>query len=719
MSARLGFESYPMIDPAELGQWPNAGYGSLEAVRCHLVEAGAASALASDMDASSTTMTLADASRFPAAPFDVQVGMELMRATSVDGNTLTVQRADGGTRAAAHSMNLIAYECRPRYVYLVAEHPVKAIDALYIDGARQLSGFTAYTGQGGDELAGYEGRAVIALGASPNATRQYNRSSTRSIEIGAAAACFSSSSLVDGSSSSHQAIGALGAPCAWVSYAADAAPGSPITQTHTVEIENPGASDLMVRLMVRSSGARLIERAFTIPAAERATLSIEQEGGELSDGLSVAPSSGTLHVHSITKTMRMDSAMYEPEPDEAYAEPIIDALCSGHALGASGRHAARIAYKDSTLGAVHSQTHIVTVEELAGQPCRVRIAASTGEFMEADVAANATETLTLSVPGGSWQDATGIIALLGRFRVAEASKRVAYHSAGALGSLAAAALPTARRVIGETVSVDVQMCADSDGSYAGAGTLIERPDHIARHFITHHMGMDAATIDLASFNEAGASYAYAINGGYTMGFLIDRSMRPSRILSGLAMQCRSTLHHSGGLWRMRYLPDIAPAPEATISQSELAGDGSHFIFSRTPLTELANSIAARYAWRDSDGAYAGLANAEDASSVALYGRRSLEVELWAVRDAAMAAHLLAHILRERSTPRLMVEFSVFFEHFALGAGDTIEIGEQSPGQTASTCQPVALYTGRRFFIEDVRRLDKYTTRLKGREWWVD
>ena len=496
-----------------------------------------------------------------------------------------------------------------------------------------------------------------------------------------------------------------GAPIAWVAYVSSTAPGTPITQTHSAQIANPGASDVEVKLIVQRSGAHIIERSFNVEAGSSAMLSMEQEGGQMWDSLSVVPVSGTLHVHSIAKTMRIDSAMFEPESEQAMAEPVMDTLRMGHTLGVSAKHAARIAYKESALGTPYAQRHSVTVKELDGASCRVRIAASTGERMEADVAPNSTETLTLEVPGGAWADATSIVALSGRFRVEDATKSVAYHSAGALATLATEATSTARRVVGDVVSVDARMCVDTDGSYAGAGTLIERPDHVARHFITHHMGMDASTIDLASFNAAGATYAAAISGGYRMGFLIDRTMKPSQILSSLAMQCRSTLHHSRGHWQMRYLPDAAPAPDATISQSELAGDGSHFIFSRTPVGELSNSITARYAWRDADNSYAGLASSQDAASIALYGRRALEVELWAVQDEAMAAHVLSHMLRERGSQRLTVELGVFFEYFGLEVGDTIEVAG-------------GIYAGRRFFIEELRRVDKYTARIRGREWWA-
>ena len=63
-----------------------------------------ASPLATDITSSQTTITLVDASLFPAtAPFTVQVESEQMLVTAVAGSNFTVTRAFGGTLAAAHS----------------------------------------------------------------------------------------------------------------------------------------------------------------------------------------------------------------------------------------------------------------------------------------------------------------------------------------------------------------------------------------------------------------------------------------------------------------------------------------------------------------------------------------------------------------------------------------------------------------------------------------
>jgi len=60
------------------------------------------------------------------------------------------------------------------YVYEAAGHPVKSIGDVRVDDVKQTSGFTAYTGQTGDELTGYEDTAVIKFTALPKVVKQVN-----------------------------------------------------------------------------------------------------------------------------------------------------------------------------------------------------------------------------------------------------------------------------------------------------------------------------------------------------------------------------------------------------------------------------------------------------------------------------------------------------------------------------------------------------------------
>jgi hypothetical protein len=71
----------------------------------------------------------------------------------------------------------------------------------------------------------------------------------------------------------------------------------------------------------------------------------------------------------------------------------------------------------------------------------------------------------------------------------------------------------------------------------------------------------------------------------------------------------------------------------------------------------------------------------------------------------MADDVLDHILLERKAPLLTVEFPVFYEHFDLAVGDTVEITNPH-------------YTGRKWYIEKIARTDKFRATVTAREWWT-
>src|SRR5690625_8050377 len=59
--------------------------------------------LSSNINSSQTSLTVDDASIFPDAPFLITVNGEIMRVTSLSGNSLTVQRGREGTGASSHN----------------------------------------------------------------------------------------------------------------------------------------------------------------------------------------------------------------------------------------------------------------------------------------------------------------------------------------------------------------------------------------------------------------------------------------------------------------------------------------------------------------------------------------------------------------------------------------------------------------------------------------
>ncbi|MBL6704967.1 MAG: cadherin-like domain-containing protein, partial [Planctomycetaceae bacterium] len=74
-------------------------------VTLSLVEAGATTTLASNINAAQTTIEVSSATGFPLSDFTVRIGTEDLLVTSRSGNILTVQRGANSTTAASHSKN--------------------------------------------------------------------------------------------------------------------------------------------------------------------------------------------------------------------------------------------------------------------------------------------------------------------------------------------------------------------------------------------------------------------------------------------------------------------------------------------------------------------------------------------------------------------------------------------------------------------------------------
>jgi len=201
--------NYPGADPDDLGKMIPQIYGEALRVPCIAADAGGKTTIAQDMTestpASGGTLEVSDATALPSAgAFIFQVDSEQISIASRSGNTLTLAAANArgyaDTTAVAHDKGAPGAEIQTSYVYIVADHPVNSIDTVYVDDIRQTSGFTAYTGQTGDEYTGYAGKAVVVFSALPNYLRQVN------IEVDSTLDVDSAGRAVNDSGHSHAAV---------------------------------------------------------------------------------------------------------------------------------------------------------------------------------------------------------------------------------------------------------------------------------------------------------------------------------------------------------------------------------------------------------------------------------------------------------------------------------------------------------------------------------
>ena len=179
----ISADDYSSADPDDIGRMENIVYGTCPSVPCRALLAGTIDTLTADLNSSATSFYVSRGARsnYASGAVTVQIDAEQISGTynQATGQFASCTRGANSTTATAHSKGAKVAQVLTAYVYEAAGHPVKAIDAVYVSdalsGAELLkvsAGYTAYTGQTGDELAGYEGKAVIKFTTLATLTRQ-------------------------------------------------------------------------------------------------------------------------------------------------------------------------------------------------------------------------------------------------------------------------------------------------------------------------------------------------------------------------------------------------------------------------------------------------------------------------------------------------------------------------------------------------------------------
>jgi hypothetical protein len=174
-------DDYPDADPDDLGKLIPISYGSIKKIRFTAVDAGQLDVLTTEIDSSIVSIPLSDGTGFPAGGGTVQIDQEQITYTAVSSNILVgCTRGVNSTTAVAHGEGSTVAELQSAYIYIL-DHAVNEIIAVYVQNRenkeeymRQEGNYDAYTGQTGDEYAGYEGKAVIKFNTLPSIDKQVN-----------------------------------------------------------------------------------------------------------------------------------------------------------------------------------------------------------------------------------------------------------------------------------------------------------------------------------------------------------------------------------------------------------------------------------------------------------------------------------------------------------------------------------------------------------------
>jgi len=172
----LNATDFPGADPDAIGHSRPVIYGAHTGVPCLGIDAGSITNLQLNLTAIATTATVTSTAAFPATG-TLQNDIEQMTYTGKTATTFTgLTRGANGTTAVAHDKGATIAEIQTQYDYLVADHPVKAISAVYVDGVRQ---------QGADfsTLLNDAGKAKVRFNTLSTVVRQVNLGINDSIEV--------------------------------------------------------------------------------------------------------------------------------------------------------------------------------------------------------------------------------------------------------------------------------------------------------------------------------------------------------------------------------------------------------------------------------------------------------------------------------------------------------------------------------------------------------
>ena len=205
---------------------------------------------------------------------------------------------------------------------------------------------------------------------------------------------------------------------------------------------------------------------------------------------------------------------------------------------------------------------------------------------------------------------------------------------------------------------------------------IRRPDQVRKYLLVALAGLPAARIDSDSFGSAAFRYNML---NYHFAFALTAQSSLKELECKLARQCRSRWYWDAGQAKIAFRErDAEVAPVKSITPDMVRLDSMQA--ERSPAAGLANSIRLFYR-RDLGSADEGSAGylasvrGRNEDSITAHGVRERPADFLfdAVRDAAMAADLLAFYLEKEGRIRTTYTLDCFLDTFELEKEDGVRL----------------------------------------------
>ncbi len=617
--------TYAGADPDDVGKMLPQVWGSCKRVPFMAVDAGGLTTLAEDLAAAAGTIQATDTSKFGATG-DIWIDAEKIAyggktATSFTGCT----RAQGGTVDVSHDLGAYIQEHQTNYIYIIS-HAIKAFNAVYIAGVLQpAANYTAYTGQAGDQFAPYGSHATIKFTVRPIMEKQIDIAANDTITVSGA------TGVTDG-----------------------------IGVSDTIDVlDNIGVTD---DISFESAGT--VRKDYPVShatAGQTANPTNAYDGSEVT----FATAGGGGLAGSIRYTW----------PATVYGV-ITDIKIWALLRNADGNDVISV---DSNAGAVNPATvqpPSATINwfrfdiDDTGWAVDIRFNADAiglEQIIIYELYAEFTYTPTLSKTGSASKtgDATKTGAAT---KTGDAT--LTGGAATKAGTVTITGNSVADTVVGGRVSADIDGYKDDgSGTYTGvADALIERPDHIFKHWLIGILGLTTADIDAIYYAAAGVLYN---SNSYTLGICLLTPPDVKNLFSTAARQCQSIQFWEAGIHHIKFL-EAAPSTDQAISGHRITLNLVSIEYTmRASIRNTLEGLYDRHWWTFGKDAYRSIVNATGAASVTKYGNARQEEIFDFITDGTMAQAILDWILLDLDEPRLLITIEIDPSLIKLEMGDVI------------------------------------------------
>lgn len=632
----LDTTEWPDADPEAIGHIKPILFGTVAGAVCAAVDSGAVTTLPADITSAVTSIALTSAARFPASG-TVQIGDEKIAYTGKSGSTLTgCTRGSSGTTAAAHSAGAIVVEVQTLYRYMIADHAIKSVSAVYVDGVLQAS----------------EGSSTLSSGITDVSTSLTVASATNWPNAGRV---LIDSEQINYTSRSGNVLTVASTPNgrgANGTTAASHSGGATVTvYDHMIEINNTDQA------FVVFSTAPVLERSATIETTDTINASSTTDTGKgVTDATTTSvpfsfQSDASNKILSFNSRSGVQSAVFTCAITSASLVSGTWNSTEGWLLQARARNG--------------SGTYLGTWQTVAMYHCEgcSGLAGQGPQFVGGSGTANFDGDVQ-SV-GLQWATYTGSPPTIKVYVSGATLQRTINGTVTTTktGTVTVTGGSAAEVVIGSQVAVD---CVGFD---------THRPDEIIeKALLTYGDGVSGGDLD-ATVTDSSAVYST----NYNMRAWFPAIADLMKFCKEIAYQSASRFFWDNGKAYLKKIPTTAASVDAALTTADLMlGTPTRGV---TPYDEIINLITARYDDRQNTDQLFGSIVAESAGSQALYGVNDISerFNLTRVSSGTTATNTTSDYLTRYAYPKHTATVRVGLKWSHLQRGDVVTIDHAAAG----------------------------------------